>query len=126
MSIQDWSIYPNFRKDEFSCKCGCGTNEMQPAFMAKLQALRYAYGKPMVITSGYRCSAHPVEAKKQVPGTGTHSQGIASDIGVSGADAQALLRLALEAGFAGIGIQQKGHGRYIHLDIREHPALWSY
>ena len=124
--IADWSIYPNFRAEEFSCKCGCGKNDMQPAFMGRLQALRYAYGKPMLITSGYRCANHPAESIKAMPGSGTHSQGIAADIGVSGADAQTLLRLALEANFTGIGIQQKGHGRFIHLDIREHPALWSY
>ena len=37
-----------------------------------------------------------------------------------------VLRLALDANFTGIGIQQKGHGRFVHLDIREHPAIWSY
>ena len=124
--MMDWSLYPNFRKDEFSCKCGCGKSDMQPAFMGRLQALRYAYGKPMLITSGYRCADHPAERVKPIPGAGTHSQGIAADIGVSGADALMLLRLALEANFSGVGIQQKGHGRFVHLDIREHPAIWSY
>ena len=126
MIAEDWSIYPNFRRDEFGCKCGCGRSEMQAEFMGRLQALRYAYGKPMLVTSGFRCANHPAESIKPMPGVGTHSQGIAADIGVSGADAQRLLRLALEANFTGVGIQQKGHGRFIHLDIREHPALWSY
>jgi uncharacterized protein YcbK (DUF882 family) len=99
---------------------------MQPLFMGRLQALRLAYGKPMLVTSGYRCANHPSERVKAQPGTGTHSQGIAADIGVSGADALLLLRLALEANFTGIGVQQKGNGRFIHLDIREHPAIWSY
>ena len=124
--MMDWSVYPHFRKDEFACKCGCGKSDMQPAFMGRLQALRYAYGKPMLITSGYRCADHPAERVKPIPGSGTHSQGIAADVGVSGADALMVLRLALEANFTGIGIQQKGHGRFIHLDIREHPAIWSY
>ena len=57
----DWSLYKNFSKAEFDCT-HCGANQMTPAFMAKLQALRMAYGKPMRITSGFRCAQHPVEA----------------------------------------------------------------
>lgn len=124
--MMDWSPYPNFRRDEFSCRCGCGQSDMRPQFMERLQDLREAYNKPMLVTSGYRCANHPAERVKAQPGTGTHSQGIAADIGVSGADAVSLLRLALDAGFTGIGIQQKGYGRFLHLDIREQPAIWSY
>lgn len=120
----DWTAYKNFRKDEFTCKCGCGQSDMKPEFMDRLQALRTAYGKPMLITSGYRCHNHPVEKSKV--STGAHTQGIAADIGISGAEAITLLRLALEAGFKGIGVQQKGTGRFLHLDIREHSAIWSY
>jgi uncharacterized protein YcbK (DUF882 family) len=97
---------------------------MKPEFMGRLQALRIVYGKPMHITSGFRCPDHPVEKAKTNPGA--HSQGIAADIGISGAEAITLLRLALEANFTGIGVQQKGNGRFLHLDIREHPAIWSY
>ncbi len=122
----DWSAYKHFRRDEFSCRCGCGKSDMQPLFMGRLQALRMIWGKPMLITSGYRCANHPSERIKAQPGTGTHSQGIAADIGISGPDAVSLLRLALDANFTGIGIQQKGNGRFIHLDIREHPTIWSY
>ena len=122
----DWSAYKHFRRDEFSCRCGCGKSDMKPEFMGRLQALRMIWGKPMIITSGYRCANHPSERVKAQPGTGTHSQGIAADIGISGADAVSLLRLALDANFTGIGIQQKGNGRFIHLDIREHPTIWSY
>lgn len=51
--MMDWSKYPNFSKREFDCK-ETGENEVQARFMDKLQALRTEYGKPMVITSGYR------------------------------------------------------------------------
>ena len=122
--MTDWSAYKHFTRGEFACKCGCGRADMQPLFMGRLQALRMIWGKPMIITSGYRCPDHPVEKAKASPGT--HAQGIAADIGVSGADAVTLLRLALDANFTGIGVQQKGPGRFLHLDIREHPAIWSY
>jgi uncharacterized protein YcbK (DUF882 family) len=126
MIVEDWSVYKHFSRSEFACKCGCSKTLMQTEFMGRLQSLRMIWGKPMVITSGYRCPNHPSERGKQFPGTGTHSQGIAADIGISGAEAISLLRLALDNNFTGIGVQQKGNGRFLHLDIRESPAIWSY
>ena len=38
--------------------------EMDEDTMWRLQDLREAYGKPMRITSGYRCPDHPIEAGK--------------------------------------------------------------
>lgn len=122
----DWKAYPNFSADEFSCS-HCGKNEMQENFMELLQALRSKYGKPMRITSGFRCAEHPIEAKKAQPGS--HASGCACDVGVEGADAHRLLTLALQLGFSGIGVQQKGGGRFIHLDILTsgmRPTVWSY
>ena len=126
MIVEDWSVYKHFTRGEFACKCGCGQAAMQSDFMGRLQSLRMIWGKPMIITSGYRCANHPSERTKAQPGTGTHSQGIAADIGISGADAISLLRLALDANFTGVGVNQKGNGRFLHLDILEHPAIWSY
>lgn len=120
----DWSQFPNFGEHEFRCKCGCGKTLMQQGFMEKLQALRTEYGKPMVISSGYRCSKHPVEARKSTPGT--HNEGIACDVAVQGADAHDVLKLAMAHGFTGIGVNQKGGGRFIHLDTRQGPMIWSY
>jgi zinc D-Ala-D-Ala carboxypeptidase len=122
----DWNNYSNFSEDEFKCS-HCGKVDMQPAFMASMQQLRNMYGKPMAITSGYRCPDHPIEAKKSTPGA--HASGEACDIGVQGTDAYHLLRLALALDFTGIGVQQKGGGRFIHLDtLRDppRPNVWSY
>ena len=123
MSI-DWSRYPNFTREEFTCRCGCGRNEMRPELVERLQALRSAYGKPMHITSGYRCPQHPVEAARAQPGM--HATGLAADIGIRDSEAVALLRLALDAGFRGVGVQQKGSKRFLHFDLRETPTIWSY
>ena len=125
----NWENYPNFKKEEFDCKHS-GKNEMKADFMEKLQQLRTAYGKPMRITSGFRDSTHPIEAKKAR--AGAHASGKAADIGVDREDAYTLLKMALEIGFTGIGIQQKGGGRFIHLDTIENgpeflrPTIWSY
>jgi zinc D-Ala-D-Ala carboxypeptidase len=124
--MMEWSRYPNFKPAEFACS-HCGENEIQEELLDRLQALRNRYGRPMRITSGYRCSKHPIEAKK--PSPGPHSSGLACDVGVEGADAHRLLGLALDAGFKGIGVQQKGTGRFLHLDLVEgpnRPTVWSY
>lgn len=92
--------------------------------MQALQILRTTYGKPLTVTSGYRCPDHPIERAKPEPGM--HATGLAADLGVQGSDAVEVLRIALGLGFTGIGIQQKGMGRFIHLDRRVVPMIWSY
>ncbi len=123
----DWN-YPNFTRKEMACRCGCNSEGIQPVLMDKLQELRTRYGKPMTITSGYRCPKHPAEATKTTPGA--HALGLAADIGVQGAEAYEVLKLAFELGFTGIGVQQKGSGRFIHLDVATtqlpRPTTWSY
>lgn len=123
----NWSDYPNFSKAEFDCK-HTGKNEMKPEFMDKLQKLRTAYGKPMKISSGFRDRTHPIEARKAT--SGAHTTGLACDVAVQGADALRLIHLAGLYGFTGIGVQQKGAGRFIHLDCCTdgfpRPTVWSY
>ncbi len=133
MSLPDLPIdwrWPNFRPDEFRCK-GSGRLVIVPGFMDRLQALRVAYGRPMVITSGYRSPDYNVRVSSTGPG-GPHTTGRAVDVAVRGADALELLQLALSHGFTGIGVQQKGQDRFIHLDDldartdRPRPWIWSY
>jgi len=125
----DWNTSTYFSQHEFKCS-HTGQCDMNPEFIDKLNDLRLAFGKPMTITSGYRHVSHPIERKKQTPGA--HTTGQAADIAVSREDAFHLLSLALSKGFTGIGIQQKGSGRFIHLDTLENsperprPTIWSY
>lgn len=127
------SPWPNFSYPELRCRCGkCNSDgtEMQPAFMEQLQKLRDLHGKPLVVTSAYRCPRHPVEARKGAPGA--HSLGCAVDIACRGAEALEILRLALSLPISGVGISQNGASRFIHLDMapaatgRPRPTLWSY
>jgi len=127
----DWSKYPNFSASEFVCK-HTGKNKMHPDFMARLQRLRTAYGKPISITSGYRHSSHPVEAKKPAGSIGAHTTGRAVDIAVRGHEVYALVALAMQHGFTGIGLRQHGPTRFLHLDdLPNHtgqprPWIWTY
>tara|TARA_R110000824_G_scaffold103412_5_gene245631 strand:+ start:971 stop:1354 length:384 start_codon:yes stop_codon:yes gene_type:complete len=126
--IDNWDRYPNFGRGEFACS-HCGAEDMDATFMGQLQDLRTDFGKPLTISSGYRCPAHPIESKKQ-NGPGTHASGKAADISVSRADAVRLLRFAmLDQSFTGFGINQKGNSRFIHLDsttTTNRPTIWSY
>lgn len=121
----------HFSLNELKCKCGCGRMELSPAFLAKLEELRVAYGKPMIITSGFRCPRY--NALISATGdTGPHTVG-AVDIAIAGPDAYTLLQLAMLIGFSGIGLRQKGPfpSRFIHLDdlpptTHPRPRVWTY
>ncbi len=125
----DWR-WNNFTADEFKCR-HCGAHIIIPEFMDKLQAVRTEYGKPMKITSGYRCSQHN-SAVSDTGLTGPHTTGRAVDIQVSGKDALRLLVLAVKHGFTGIGVKQHGlfGARFLHLDDlpddTTRPSIWSY
>ena len=125
----NWSKYPNFTREEFACK-HTGECDMNEEFMDRLQKLRSMYGNPMRITSGFRSIKHPIEASKRAGGA--HTTGRACDIAVEGSDAHEVVRLAMLCGFTGIGVQQKGGGRFIHLDDVDatygfpRPTIWSY
>lgn len=120
-----------FSDAELACKCGCGLLP-PPAHRAKLERLRERYGKPLRVASGARCPKHNA-AVSSTGLTGPHTKG-ATDLAVAGADALHLVDLALEQGFTGIGISQKGpHGsRFVHLDDlpdapgQPRPTIWSY
>lgn len=103
---------------------------MDPLFMKKLTALRREYAKPIIINSAYRDPEyHPIESEKDKPGA--HAYGRAADIAIRGADAHELLLLAIKH-FPRVGIQQKGSGRFIHVDDMTEdegfpsPHIWSY
>ena len=111
-----------FKESELMCKCGCGKTDMDPMFMEMLDMLREELDRPVVLTSAYRCSNHPVEAGKERPGM--HSEGKAADIKVSnGSERYRVLDAAYKLGFTGVGVANG----FIHLDTRKGtPVVWRY
>jgi zinc D-Ala-D-Ala carboxypeptidase len=96
-------------------------------FAKEVDELRDHVGFPLILSSAWRCPEHPTEKKKEKPGA--HVTGRAVDIAVTGEQAIEVLRHALAMGFDRIGVQQKGSGRFIHLDKAigfPSPAIWSY
>jgi|TARA_R110002020_G_scaffold87830_5_gene216189 zinc D-Ala-D-Ala carboxypeptidase len=122
--------WPNFSFSELACR-ETGECVVDEVLVDCLQRLRDKVG-PVTVTSGYRSSAHSVERAKERPGT--HAMGLAVDVACAGKEAFAVLQTALDVGFTGIGVSQKGENRFLHLDIVTHlddfpatrPSVWSY
>lgn len=124
--VTDWSVYaPYFTEEEFRCSHS-GEVKVTKRFMNALLKVRIEYDKPMVITSGYRSEDHPVEARKSSPGF--HTTGIACDVKCWSNEAFHIVAIAIKHGFTGIGVSQnsKSNARFVHLDMRNSPVLYSY
>jgi uncharacterized protein YcbK (DUF882 family) len=111
-----------FTRDEFACNCGCGTNRIQNEIIDLCEQLRKELKIPLVVTSGYRCPNHPVEANKVLPGR--HTEGIAVDLRMpNGSKMREALDILLLWDVAGIGVGK----RFIHIDMRDStPVVWGY
>lgn len=117
-----------FDLSEFVCQCkdkNCAGKEpqlkMNPLLVQGLNRLRETFGKPLIVTSGFRCQAH----NKSVGGAknSQHMYGTGVDIRpVSGGkeELDRLFKLAQdEKAFTGIGNGvPKG---FVHLDVRTLP-----
>lgn len=76
--VKNWDEFPNFQEWEFKCPC-CGSvgNGIYKSLVKALQDLRNETGKPIAISSGYRCA----NFNRQVGGdtNSAHLQGGAAD-----------------------------------------------
>lgn len=124
--------WENFERSEFQCS-HCGKNEIKDELVDVLQEIRSSAGIPMRVTSGYRCPDHPIEAAKAKPGS--HTLGLAADIGVSHRAAFRILKAAMaHPKITAVGINQKGpqETRFLHLGIddegpgKPRPHVYSY
>ena len=125
----DWN-YPYFTINEMVC-LHTGYLGYDARFMDSLVTLREKCGFAFPVTSYFRHPTHPIESAKK--NLGTHTTGKAIDIGVDRERAYIVLRTAMDMGiFSGIGINQKGNSRFIHLDTCNasdgftRPTIWSY
>ncbi len=123
-----------FTEKELKCK-HTGEYVFDDDFLKTLNKIREECGFPFPISSGYRSPQHPIEQRKAQ--VGTHTTGKAVDILCRGEDALKVISVAMKNGIQRIGVQQKGTGRFIHLDActqsdfpdRENfpeIAIWSY
>jgi len=123
-----------FKYSEFDQKGWAGSGEkfMDEDFLHYLDDLRHRCGFPLVIDSAYRSPEYNDRVSNSGL-TGAHTTGKAVDIRIKGERAYIVLREAFKMGcFTGIGVNQKGDNRYIHLDSCDstdnlpRPRTWSY
>lgn len=103
--------WPSFSPREMACK-GTGALVVDYDAMNKLQALRDALGKPMLITSAYRSPPH----NKRVGGAkaSKHLEAIAFDVRMDNHDPYRFEAAALRVGFTGFGYYPKSG--FMHID----------
>jgi len=110
----------NFKLDDFRCPC-CHDVDLNPFLVLALQWLRDLIGKPIVVTSGYRCPEH----NNAIGGSAgsQHLYGQAADIQCERETPEALAVFAEEIPYfrtGGIGI----YDHHVHVDVREGAARW--
>ena len=68
----------DFSRSEFSCKCGCGFDRIDPRVVEMCQTIRDALGEPIRINSACRCQSH--NAKVGGVDGSYHTKGLAADL----------------------------------------------
>ena len=123
--------YQYFTNDELKCKgidCCGGESKMNHEFMVKLVSMRRETGIPFVLTSSYRCPVNNSRVSK-TGNIGPHTTGRAVDILCRGHESYIIIDSAFRHGMTGIGVNQKGERRFIHIDDLTgdfRPWVWSY
>ena len=115
------SVAPHFKVWEFACRDGSDTVFVSPALVEVLEKLRVHFGKPVIISSGYRTESH--NEKSGGARYSQHQYGLAADIAISGvspADIAAYAETLLPTS-GGIGIYQ----RFCHVDVRKTRSRWK-
>lgn len=121
----DVLLAPNFCLREFDCHCSrCRQTVVSLRHVTRLQALRDRLGKPVTITSGFRCERHNAEVGGVTGESGgtpsRHVLGQATDIKVQGLTPGALAAICEQVGFDGIGTYRT----FVHVDSRGERARW--
>lgn len=115
----------NFDVSEFACHGnGCCTTVLIDEQLAQyVQMIRDHFGKPITISSGYRCEKH----NKSVGGAtaSRHAKGQAADIVVKGVAPAEVAKYAESIGIKGIGLYETNKdGHFVHIDTRTSKAFW--
>ncbi|MDO5704250.1 MAG: D-Ala-D-Ala carboxypeptidase family metallohydrolase [Paracoccus sp. (in: a-proteobacteria)] len=103
--------WPNFWPAEIACR---GTDRIlvNEDALDRLQSLRDALGRPLIVNSAYRSPEH----NTRVGGAkaSKHLSGTAFDVSMANHDPASFITAARKAGFAGIGTYPRSN--FIHID----------
>ena len=118
-------ISKNFQYKEFDCHgqgC-CSTTIIDEKLVEYVQRIRDHFGKPVTITSSYRCEVH----NRRVGGAtkSYHMRGQAADIVVQGVSSREVAKYAESIGILGIGLYETSKdGYFTHIDTRTTKSFW--
>lgn len=119
------ALSKNLKVSEFACHGNgcCSTVLIDDQLVTYIQKIRDRFGKPITITSGYRCAIH----NRNVGGaTGSrHAKGHAADIVVHGVAPAEVAKYAESIGIKGIGLYETAKdGNFVHIDTRDYKSFW--
>lgn len=121
---QDIKLTKNFSTYEFRCgigsPCSCPTTLIDEKLVEYLQKIRDHFGKPITITSGYRCPTY--NARPDVGGSygSRHTKGQACDFCIHGVEPLKIAQYAESIGIKGIGL----YDTFVHIDTRSAKSFW--
>lgn len=115
----------HFNSNEFDCHGSgcCSQTLINKKLVEYLEKIREHFGKPITVTSGYRCVTH----NRNVGGaTGSrHAKGDAADIVISGVTPAEVAKYAENIGIKGIGLYETSKdGHFVHIDTRDIKSFW--
>ena len=115
----------NFKSTEFDCHGSgcCSETLIDEQLVEYLQDIRDHFGKPVTVSSAYRCATH----NKNVGGaTGSrHMKGQAADIYINGVKPAEIAKYAESIGILGIGLYETDKdGHFVHIDTRTTKSFW--
>ncbi len=113
-------LSPHFKVKEFACKDGSNIVLVSGKLVSVLEQIREHFGKPVIVTSGYRTASW----NKEVGGVvnSQHLYGTAADIQVEGVEPKEVAKYAetLLQNSGGIGYYRN----FTHIDVRDDRARW--
>ncbi|ATB68875.1 hypothetical protein SJPD1_1056 [Sulfurospirillum diekertiae] len=108
----DWLMVEHFKKEEFTCKCGCGLNNINDDVVYMLDTARQWANIPFKINCGCRCKKH----NKDVGGVtdSAHTKGLAVDISTPSDSVRfSIVSALLKVGFKRVLL----YDTFIHCDM---------
>ncbi len=116
-------LSPHFSSRELACPC-CGRLVLWPRLLLALERLRRLAGRPVYVTSGYRCPEHNAEVGGGL--NSRHLLGQAADIVIHGRHWREAYALALKVpALAEGGIGLYPEEGFVHVDVRRGRARWA-
>ena len=115
-------VSENFTVAEFASKDGSRVVIINPKLPEYLQKAREHFGKPMIITSGYRTTSH--NAKVGGVSNSQHVFGNAADVYIPGISVTDLYNYFCDIAGNGCGIGI--YDTFVHFDVRHTKSRFDY